>query len=88
MLKYLQDNVHFGLAPGSDNEQLFGLDWVSADNPSLTLLERIRRRIDLQELLMDLGFTVWNGDHQLRRLQASYERIKHNTYHFKDILHS
>ena len=83
-----KDNVHFGLAPGSDNEQLFGLDWVSADNPSLTLLERIRRRIDLQELLMDLGFTVWNGDHQLRRLQASYERIKHNTYHFKDILHS
>ncbi len=83
-----KDSIHFGLEPDSKNEELFGLDWTSKENPTLTLLERINRRIDLQELLMDLGYTVWNGDHQLKRLKASYERIKQNTYHFKDILHS
>ena len=83
-----QNSIHFGLQPTSDNEELFGLDWTNKENPTLTLLERINRRIDLQELLMDLGYTVWNGDHQLKRLKASYERIKQNTYHFKDILHS
>ena len=83
-----QDSIHYGLSPTQDDTELFGLDWTSKDNPELTLLERINRRIDLQELLMDLGYTVWNGDHQLKRLKASYERIKQNTYHFKDILHS
>ena len=83
-----KDSINHGLTPTSDNEELFGLDWTSKDNPKLTLLERINRRLDLQELLMDLGYRVYNGDHQLTRLKASYERIKQNTYHFKDILHS
>ena len=83
-----QDSIHYGLSPTQDDTELFGLDWTSKDNPKLTLLQRINRRIELQELLMDLGYTVWNGDHQLKRLKASYERIKQNTYHFKDILHS
>lgn len=75
-----------GLEPTADNNELFGLDWVSKDNPELTLLERINRRIDIQELLMELGYNVWNGNHQLTRLKASYERIKQNTYHFKNKL--
>ena len=83
-----KDSIHFGLEPTSENEELFGLDWTSKENPKLTLLQRINRRLDLQELLMDLGYRVYNGDHQLKRLKASYERIKQNTYHFKDILHS
>ena len=62
------------------NEQLFGLDWVNEKNPSLTLLERCKRRVLIQELLMDLGYTVWNGDHQLTRLRESYDKIKRNTY--------
>ena len=83
-----KDSIQHGLSPTSENEELFGLDWTSKDNPKLTLLQRINRRLDLQELLMDLGYRVYNGDHQLKRLKAGYERIKQNTYHFKDILHS
>jgi len=83
-----KDSIHFGLQPTNADTELFGLDWTSKENSELTLRERINRRIDLQELLMDLGYTIWNGDHQLKRLKASYERIKQNTYHFKDILHS
>ena len=83
-----KDSINHGLAPTSENEELFGLDWTSKDNPTLTLLKRINRRLDLQELLMDLGYKIYNGDHQLTRLKAGYERIKQDTYHFKDILHS
>ena len=63
------------------NSKVFGLDWINKNNPNLTLEERIRRRIKLQELCMNLGYTVWNGDHQLHRLKESYDRIKQDTYH-------
>ena len=66
------------------NEKLFGLDWVNENNPSLTLLERCKRRVLIQELLMDLGYTVWNGDHQLTRLLESYDKITRNTYNSAD----
>ena len=46
-----KDSIHFGLQPTSENEKLFGFDWTSKDNPELTLLTRINRRLDLQELL-------------------------------------
>mgnify|MGYP000447894524 CR=1 FL=1 len=62
------------------NENLFGLDWINEKNPSLTLLERCKRRVLMQELLMNLGYTVWNGDHQLTRLRESYDKIARNSY--------
>lgn len=65
----------------SGSKQVFGLDWINKNNPTLTPLERVRRRIVLQEILMDLGYTIWNGDHQLTRLKESYDRIQNNTYH-------
>ena len=64
----------------ASSESLFGLNWHSDKNPQLTFEERIRRRLVLQELLMDLGYTVWNGDHQLKRLMNSYKKIKNGTY--------
>ena len=62
-----------------DGAQVIGLDWVNQNNPELDLLTRCKRRVILQELLMDLGFTVWNGDHQLLRLKESYEKLMGNT---------
>lgn len=61
-----------------DGAQVIGLDWVNQNNPELDLLTRCKRRVILQELLMDLGFTVWNGDHQLLRLKESYEELMGN----------
>lgn len=72
-------NLHFYSETGAD--KIFGLDWVNKNNPELTLIERIKRRITMQEHLMDLGFTVWNGDHQLTRLRESYDKITQNSYH-------
>lgn len=64
----------------SSATELFGLNWLSTNNPELTLEERIRRRLVLQEKVMDLGYSVWNGDHQLKRLINSYKKIKNGTY--------
>ena len=50
------------------------------DNPDLTLRERIRRRIELQEHVVDLGYHVWNADSHLKRLKISYEKISNGTY--------
>ena len=77
------NSVDLGLDFTSDSGAgtLFGLDWVDQQNKDLTLLERCRRRVSTQELLMNLGYTVWNGDHQLTRLMRSYDRITRNSYH-------
>jgi len=53
----------------------YGLNWISENTPELTLEERIKRRLILQEKLMDLGYTVWNGDNHLQRIMASYDKI-------------
>lgn len=56
---------------------VLGYDWINNDNPVLTFVERIRRRIVLQEKLMDLGYTIWNADIQLKILKAEYDRLQH-----------
>jgi len=60
-----------------------GYNWLSLNNPSLTFKERIRRRIVLQETLMDLGYKIWNGDSQLIKLQEAYKKINEGNYKTK-----
>jgi|TARA_R110000823_G_scaffold313183_3_gene440544 radical SAM superfamily enzyme YgiQ (UPF0313 family) len=64
----------------SDNSSRVGINWVNPQNLELTLEERIKRRIDLQEFVMDRGFVVWNGDTHLKRLMKSYERVQLGNY--------
>jgi radical SAM superfamily enzyme YgiQ (UPF0313 family) len=66
--------------PTRDN---LGYDWYSLSNPSLTFRERIRRRIVLQEKLMELGYKIWNGDSQLLKLQEAYQKINDRKYKVK-----
>jgi len=63
--------------------QSLGYNWRSLNNPSLTLRERIRRRIVLQETLMDLGYKIWNGDSQLVKLRDAYKKINDRNYKTK-----
>lgn len=62
-----------------DTERV-GINWINPSNPSLTLLERLRRRIELQEHVTKLGYYVWNGDSHLKRLISNYKKIKNGTY--------
>lgn len=69
-----------GLMHLSDSSDRVGINWLNPNNPELTLLERIRRRIELQEHVTNLGYYVWNGDSHLKRLMANYKKIQDGTY--------
>lgn len=73
----LYDDIH---REGMDAR---GYDWILPNNPDLDIMERIRRRIIMQEVLMDLGYKIWNGDSQLLKLKEAYGKIKNRKYKTK-----
>jgi len=48
-------------------------DWVSEHNPTLTLKERIRRRIEVHQVSYDLGYKMPNTRSELTSLLALAE---------------
>lgn len=94
--KYALDGTIYGVNLGSTasidegtplyeefHREYVGFDWTLSSNPTLTFKERIRRRIKLQEILMDLGYKIWNGDSQLLKLMEAYEKINNGKYKTK-----
>lgn len=77
-LSYLDHELHM-----DPSRQNIGYNWLSLSNPDLTFKERIRRRIVLQEKLMNLGYKIWNGDSQLLKLKESYTKIVNGIYKSK-----
>jgi radical SAM superfamily enzyme YgiQ (UPF0313 family) len=74
-LFHLQDQLN--IIP--DYEEVEGFDranWVSLDNPSLTLTERIRRWVELTELASELGYTMPRYRHYVVRFLKILEKIK------------
>jgi radical SAM superfamily enzyme YgiQ (UPF0313 family) len=49
--------------------------WMNPHNPTLTYKERIKRRIEAQELVTRLGYPIWRGDAQLGWLIKKYKDI-------------
>jgi radical SAM superfamily enzyme YgiQ (UPF0313 family) len=53
-----------------------GPDWKCEVNSELTYKERIMRRLKAQEHAMNLGYTFWKGDDQVKTMMDKYqERI-------------
>jgi hypothetical protein len=52
--------------------------WMHKDNPSLTYKERILRRIEAQEVAIELGYNFWKGDDQLKFVMEKYQSILEN----------
>ena len=50
-----------------------GPDWRCEDNPTLTYKERIMRRLEAQEHAMNLGYTFWKGDDQVKTMMDKYQ---------------
>ena len=94
--KYALDGTIYGVNLGSTasidegtplyeefHSEVTGFNWTLPSNPTLTFKERIKRRIKLQEILMDLGYKIWNGDSQLLKLKEAYEKINAGKYKTK-----
>lgn len=50
-----------------------GSEWVCEGNELLTYKERIMRRIRAQEHAVNLGYTFWKGDDQLKVMMDKYQ---------------
>lgn len=50
-----------------------GTEWICEDNPDLTYKKRIMRRIAAQEHAVNLGYTFWKGDDQMKVMMDKYQ---------------
>jgi hypothetical protein len=51
-------------------------NWISLNNPTLTLVERIRRWVELTELAVELGYSMPRNQHYILRFIRMLEKIK------------
>tara|TARA_R110001592_G_scaffold166087_1_gene400928 strand:+ start:1646 stop:3217 length:1572 start_codon:yes stop_codon:yes gene_type:complete len=61
-----------------------GLGWVNKLNPTLTLKERIRRRLEMHELCVKLGWPQTRSSDELRILYNIMRNLKHNKIDERD----
>ena len=60
---------------GVDGNRPEDIFWIHKDNTALTYKERILRRIEAQELAVELGYTFWKGDDQLKFVMQKYQSL-------------
>jgi hypothetical protein len=58
---------------GVDGKRPQGTNWMCYDNPTLTYKKRIMRRIQAQEHAVNLGYTFWKGDDQIKIMMDKYQ---------------
>jgi len=59
-----------------DQYWIYGRNWVNLNNPSLTFEERIRRRLELHEKSIELGWPVTRPREELMILKKIVEQFK------------
>jgi len=63
---------------GVDGNRPQDIFWMHKNNPELTYKERILRRIEAQELAIELGYTFWKCDDQLKFVMQKYKSLVEN----------
>jgi hypothetical protein len=58
---------------GVDGKRPQGTEWICEDNSDLTYKKRIMRRIQAQEHAVNLGYTFWKGDDQMKIMMDKYQ---------------
>jgi hypothetical protein len=58
---------------GVNGDRPRGAEWLCEDNPTLTYKKRIMRRITAQEHAVNLGYTFWKGDDQMKIMMDKYQ---------------
>jgi radical SAM superfamily enzyme YgiQ (UPF0313 family) len=58
-----------------DQDWLYGRNWINLDNPTLTLKERLRRRLEVQEESYRLGWPVTRSKEELDILHIIADQI-------------
>lgn len=50
-----------------------GINWMCTETPNLDYKERVRRRVELQEHVLSLGYPLWKGDDHLKIILDQYK---------------
>jgi hypothetical protein len=58
---------------GINGKRPQGTEWICENNPALTYKTRIMRRIKAQEHAVNLGYTFWKGDDQIKIMMDKYQ---------------
>jgi hypothetical protein len=59
-----------------DQYWIYGRNWINLNNPTLTFEERIRRRLELHEISIELGWPVTRPKEELLILKKIVEQFK------------
>ena len=71
-----------------DADEIWSSNWISMNNPQLTLKERIRRWVELTDLASSLGYVMPRNKHYLKRFINILSTAKHKKKTFRlDVLH-
>ena len=58
-----------------ERDWIYGRNWINLNNPTLTLRERLRRRIEVHEISSDLGYPITKGTEELKILKIIAEQL-------------
>ena len=64
----------FNIVPLKGKERAHGIYWMCTTTPDLNYKERVRRRIAVQEHVLDLGYPIWKGDDHLKIIIDKYKQ--------------
>lgn len=69
----IHDNYKKYNVTGLKNQRPSGINWMCTDTPELDYRERVRRRVKLQEHVLELGYPLWKGDDHLKIIMDQYQ---------------
>ena len=75
----------FKKLPWGIRDIALGLGWVNKNNPTLTLKERIRRRLEMHELCVKLGWPQTRSSDELGILYNIMKNLEHNKINEQDL---
>jgi hypothetical protein len=70
----MTDELQLSFTDNAFHDSMF--NWVAGINPGLDLAERIRRRIELHELSMELGYSMPHSKKELSSMYQLAQNIK------------
>jgi hypothetical protein len=69
----IYENYHKYKLVGLKGQRPIGINWMCTETPDLDYRERVRRRVILQEHVLNLKYPLWKGDDHLRIIIDKYK---------------
>jgi hypothetical protein len=68
-------DINLGHLEDLEQDWVYGRNWLNLNNPTLTLKERLRRRLEVHELSAELGYPITKGKEELKILKIIAEQM-------------